>query len=74
VIEPSRRIVYSTSLSTGGRLSFAGTVVARFEGADGGTRIRLIEQGLYFESHDDVESHRSGWESMLDMLANYLGR
>ena len=74
VIEPGRRIVYSSSLSTGGRLSFAGTVAVSLEEADGGTRMRLIEQGLYFDGLDDVEGHRSGWESMLDALASHLGR
>lgn len=67
-IEPARRIVYSSSLSTGGRLSFAGTVAVTFEGVEGGTRMRLIEQGLYLDGHDNVEGHRSGWDSMLDAL------
>lgn len=73
-IEPARRIVYSSSLSTGGRLSFAGTVAVSLEEADGGTRLRLIEQGLYFDGLDDVEGHRSGWDGMLDALANHLRR
>ncbi|MDW9589571.1 ATPase [Sinorhizobium meliloti] len=32
----------------------------------------LIEQGLYFDGQDDVEGHRSGWESMLGALGKYL--
>lgn len=71
-IEPAKRIVYSTSLSSDGRLTFAGTVAVTFEEADSGTRMRLIEQGLYFDGHDDVEDHRSGWESMLGALSKYL--
>jgi uncharacterized protein YndB with AHSA1/START domain len=73
-IEPARRIVYSSSLSSGGRLSFAGTVVVTFEAAGDGTRMRLVEQGLYFDGHDGVEGHQSGWESMLDGLTRYLAR
>jgi uncharacterized protein YndB with AHSA1/START domain len=73
-IEPARRIIYSSSISSGGRLSFAGTVVVTFEAVGEGTRMRLIEQGLYFDGHDAVEGHRSGWESMLDGLTTYLAR
>jgi uncharacterized protein YndB with AHSA1/START domain len=71
-IEPGKRIVYSTWLSSDGRLTFAGTVAVTFEGTDDGTRMRLVEQGLYFDGQDDVAGHRSGWESMLSALAKYL--
>lgn len=71
-IEVGKRIVYSTSLSSDGRLTFAGTVVVVFEETDGGARMRLVEQGLYFDGQDDVAGHRSGWESMLGALSRYL--
>lgn len=71
-IEAGKRIVYSTSLSSDGRLTFAGSVAVTFEATDGGTRMRLIEQGLYFDGQDDIEGHRSGWESMLAALGTYL--
>lgn len=71
-IEPGKWIVYSTSLSSDGRLTFVGTVAVTFEETDSGTRMRLIEQGLYFDGQDDVEAHRSGWESMLGALGKYL--
>lgn len=67
-----KRFVYSTSLVSDGRLTFAGTVVVTFEEADGGTRLHLVEQGLYFDAQDDVANHRSGWESMLRALKQYL--
>lgn len=73
-IEPGRRIVYATSLASDGRLGFAGTVAITFEAKTGGTRMRLIEHGLYFDGQDDVEGHRSGWEAMLDALGAYLRR
>ncbi|MEO4001761.1 SRPBCC domain-containing protein [Mesorhizobium sp. CAU 1732] len=72
-IEAGRRIVYSTSLSSDGRLTFAGTVAVTFEEADHGTRMSLVEQGLYFDGQDDVAGHRSGWEGMLEALGRYLG-
>ena len=71
-IDAGRRIVYSTSLSSDGRLTFAGTVAVTFEEAESGTRMRLVEQGLYFDGQDDVAGHRSGWESMLAAFGRYL--
>ena len=64
-IEAEKRIVYSTSLSSDGRLTFAGTVAITFEETGGGARMRLVEQGLYFDGQDDVADHRSGWEAVL---------
>jgi uncharacterized protein YndB with AHSA1/START domain len=71
-IDPGKRIIYSTSLSSDGRLTFAGTVVVTFEGMNNGAHIRLVEQGLYFDGQDDIAGHRSGWESMLEALGKYL--
>jgi uncharacterized protein YndB with AHSA1/START domain len=72
MIEHGRRIVYATSLASGGHVTFAGTVAIAFEAKGSGTRMRLIEQGLYFDGEDDVAGHRSAWESMLDALGRYL--
>lgn len=71
-IEPEQRIVYATSLRSADRLTFAGTVAITFEATKAGTRLRLIEQGLYFDGQDDVAGHRSGWEGMLEALGKYL--
>ena len=71
-IEPDQRIVYATSLMRADRLTFAGTVVITFEATKDGTRMRLIEQGLYFDGQDDVAGHRSGWEGMLGAIGKYL--
>jgi uncharacterized protein YndB with AHSA1/START domain len=71
-IESCKRIVYWTSLMTGGRIIFAGTVAATFEAIGEGTRMRLIENGLYLDGLDDAEGHRSGWQSMLGALDVYL--
>lgn len=73
VIEPDQRILYATSLAQDGRVGFAGTVAVQFQATDAGTRMRLIEQGLYLDDQDDVEGHRSGWEAMLAAMATYLG-
>ena len=71
-IAPQRRIVYATSLSTEGALTFAGTLAVEFDGYPEGTRLTLIEQGLYFDGRDEVAGHRAGWESMLTALGRYL--
>lgn len=73
-ISAGERIVYSTSLVSNGRLTFAGTVAVTFMDAEGGTRLHLVEQGLYFDELDDVASHCSGWESMLQALNEYVRR
>lgn len=67
-IEPEQRIVYATSLKSGNRLTFAGTVAITFGAIKDGTRMRLIEQGLYFDGQDEVTGHQSGWEGMLSAL------
>lgn len=72
LIEPEQRIVYATSLKSADRLTFAGTLAITFETTGDGTRMRLIEQGLYFDGQDDVAGHRSGWEGMLAALGKYL--
>lgn len=71
-IERGRRIVFATSLRSGDALTFAGTVMVTFEDVAGGTRMRLHEQGLYFDGLDDVDGHRAGWAGMLDAIGDYL--
>ncbi|MGJ7042078.1 uncharacterized protein YndB with AHSA1/START domain [Shinella sp. BE166] len=71
-ITPDRRIVYASTLQEAGILSFSGTVVVTFEPADGGTRMRLVEQGLYFDGRDRADDHREGWRAMLEAMAGYL--
>ncbi|MBX9464486.1 MAG: SRPBCC domain-containing protein [Aquamicrobium sp.] len=71
-IEPEHRIVYATSLRSNGVLTFAGTVTVAFDSHDDGTRMRLVEQGLYFDGHDSVEGHREGWQHMLTSIEAWL--
>lgn len=71
-IEARKRVVYSTSLSSDGRLTFAGTVAVTFDETVAGTRMRLVEQGLYFDGQDDVAGHLSGWDGMLAALGRYV--
>lgn len=73
-IVPERRIVYATLLRHDDVLTFAGTVAVVFEPVESGTRMRLVENGIYFDGRDDVEGHRQGWQAMLEAMNAYLQR
>jgi uncharacterized protein YndB with AHSA1/START domain len=71
-IAAERRIVYATLLREGDTLTFAGTVVVTIEPAQGGTRMRLIEHGVYFDGRDRPDDHHEGWRAMLEAMDAYL--
>lgn len=71
-ILPETRIVYASLLREDGTLTFSGTVVVTFEAIPEGTRMRLVEQGTYFDGRDRVEDHRAGWRAMLEAMGRYL--
>jgi uncharacterized protein YndB with AHSA1/START domain len=71
VIEPGRRIAYTTTLAHGDRVEFAGAVCVTFEPAPGGCRLTLTETGIHLV-RDDREGHIDGWNAMLDALGEYL--
>lgn len=71
-ILPEARIVYATLLREDGTLSFSGTVVVTFEPVLDGTRMRLVEQGTYFDGRDRAEDHQAGWQAMLGAIDRYL--
>jgi uncharacterized protein YndB with AHSA1/START domain len=71
-ILPETRIVYASLLREDGTLTFSGTVVVTFEPVPNGTRMRLVEQGTYFDGRDRAEDHRAGWRAMLEAMGRYL--
>lgn len=73
-IMPEKRIVYASLLREDGTLTFAGTVVVTLETVQGGTRMRFIEQGSYFDGRDKADDHRNGWRAMLEAMDVYLQR
>ncbi|NZA26490.1 SRPBCC domain-containing protein [Luteimonas sp. SJ-92] len=73
-ILPQQRIVYTSTLSSGGALGFAGLVTVEFEDAGGQCRMLLTEQGAYLDGSDDSAGHRAGWNDMLDALGEHLQR
>lgn len=69
------RIIYSSTVSSGRQLQFAGIIVVQFEPLDGGgTLMRFVEQGLYLDAADSVEGHRAGWQQMFDALRKHAER
>lgn len=70
-IVPGERIVYTTTLSHDGRLSFAGAVSLEIAAYGQGARLTLREAGVHLDG-DDTEGHRQGWTSMLDALGEHL--
>lgn len=71
-ILPEKRIVYASLLREGDALTFAGAVVVTFESIPDGTRMRLVEQGAYFDGRDRAEDHQAGWQAMLKAMDHYL--
>lgn len=70
-IVAGERIVYTTTLSHAGRLTFAGAVSVEIAAHGDGARLTLRETGVHL-GEDDTEGHRQGWASMLDGLAKHL--
>lgn len=73
-IRPQERIAYASLLREDGTLTFAGTVVVTLEAVPDGTRMRLVEQGTYFDGRDKAEDHQAGWQAMLEAMDRYLRR
>lgn len=70
-IIPGERIVYTTTLSHAGRLTFAGAVSVEISAYGAGARVTLREVGVHI-GEDDSDGHRQGWACMLDSLAAHV--
>lgn len=73
-ITPGTRIVYASTLTHKGKLTFSGTVTVELQPLGSGTQLRLVEAGAYIDGADGPDGHRDGWSFMLDNLAKYLKR
>jgi len=71
-IVPDRRIVISSTMSLGERR--ISTTLATFElvPEDGGTRLVLTHQAVFYEGADGPEMRKGGWEKLLDQLGAWL--
>lgn len=68
------RIVSSYSMTCAGRRLFVGLLTVELYPMAAGTRLFLTEQGVYLDGSDLPENHRVGWGTMLDKLAEEVGR
>lgn len=74
-INSGTRIIYASTLTHKGKLTFVGTVTVELQPLGAAvTQLRLVEAGAYIDGADGPEGHRDGWNFMLDNLAKYLKR
>ncbi len=68
------RIVSAYTMTCAGKRLFVGLLTVELYPAASGTRLLLTEQGAYLDGGDIPANHESGWGSMLDKLAEEVGR
>jgi uncharacterized protein YndB with AHSA1/START domain len=71
-IVPGERIVFTYDMSRSGRRMSVSVQSIELSPEDGGTRLRLVDQGAYLDGLDDPRSRRAGIEPQLDQLAKAL--
>ena len=74
-IVPDSRFVYSYDMTMNGRRISVSVATFEFyeaDGADGGTRLVLTEQGAYLDGLDTSAQREEGTRALLDALARYV--
>ncbi|MCR9277930.1 MAG: SRPBCC domain-containing protein [Pseudomonadaceae bacterium] len=69
LVEPGERVVYTWEWNGDGEIS---TIDVRFEAVGAGTRVTIFHSG--FSKAESVANHRSGWDSYIQGLQNFLGQ
>lgn len=72
-IVPEGRIVVASTMEFGGRRISASLETFEFIAADGGTRLVLTHQAVFFEGADGPQMRRQGWEQLLARMEAGLG-
>jgi uncharacterized protein YndB with AHSA1/START domain len=67
-IVPEARIVAASTMEFGGRRISASLETFEFVAADGGTRLVLTHQAVFFEGADGPQMRRQGWQQLLDRM------
>jgi uncharacterized protein YndB with AHSA1/START domain len=67
-IVPEARIVTASTMEFGGRRISASLETFEFVAADGGTRLVLTHQAVFFEGADGPQMRRQGWQQLLDRM------
>jgi len=67
-IVPERRIVYTYDMFMGDRHLSVSVATIEFEPAGAGTRMRVTEQGVFLDDHDNAASRERGTNALMDAL------
>ncbi|MEO0999713.1 MAG: SRPBCC domain-containing protein [Pseudomonadota bacterium] len=67
-IVPGQRIVFVYTMMRNGTLLSTSLATVEFADADGTTRMRFTEQGVYLDGADGSRDRRTGWGGMFDRL------
>ena len=68
-IQPSRRIVFASTMAMADKRISATLVTVELLAAANGTTLRLTHQGAFFEGADGPQIREEGWRKLLDRLA-----
>jgi uncharacterized protein YndB with AHSA1/START domain len=71
-IVPDERIVYSYDMHRDEARISVSVATVEMISAEGGTLLRLTEQGVFLDGHDDPAAREHGTGEMLDALAGAL--
>ncbi|WP_036172887.1 SRPBCC family protein [Massilia sp. 9096] len=73
-IVPEARIVAASTMEFGGKRISAALETFEFIAVDGGTRLVLTHQAVFFEGADGPQMRRQGWQQLLDRMEQALAR
>jgi uncharacterized protein YndB with AHSA1/START domain len=73
-IVPEARIVAASTMEFGGKRISASLETFEFVAADGGTRLVLTHQAVFFEGADGPQMRRQGWQQLLERVDTELAR
>jgi uncharacterized protein YndB with AHSA1/START domain len=73
-IVPEARIVVASTMEFGGKRISASLETFEFVAADGGTRLVLTHQAVFFEGADGPQMRRQGWQQLLERVDTELAR
>ncbi len=71
-IVPDERIVYTYEMTMGGERISVSVATVEVTAVDGGTDLRITEQGVYLDGLDQPAGRRHGTELLLDSLGETL--
>ncbi len=71
-ILPGERIVYAYSMHLDGQKISVSLATFEFKARDGGTFLKMHEQGAFLDGYDDAGSRERGSQDLMDKLGDYL--